>query len=114
MPAISVSVPSSTINIIISTSILYTMQREYCVALGKGRPNYQKYNKTTRYYAMENSRFLHLMHGDTVIQLFHTNRGPWPEIVHLMVNELLRVSSVNQSSIFMFNNLSPCMEILTF
>lgn len=94
VPVISVSVPSSTINIIITTSILYTMQREYFVALGKDRLNYQIYSKTTRYYVMENSRFLHLMHGDTAIQLFHTNRGPWPEIIHLMLNEFLRALSV--------------------
>lgn len=64
------------------------MQREHFVVLGKDRSNDHKYNKTTRYYGMENSRLLHLIHGDIIIELFHTNKGSWPQIVRLMVNEI--------------------------
>lgn len=71
------------------------------MALSKDRPNYQEYNKNTGYYVMENSRFHHLMHGDTVIQVVScNNRGPWLEIVHLMVNELLRV--LCQSKLYIY------------
>lgn len=66
------------------------MKREHFVALGKDTSNNHKYNKNARYYVMENSRLLHLIHGAIVAELFHTNKGPWPEIVHLMVNELLK------------------------
>lgn len=48
---------------------------------------------------MENRRFLCV----TQSHISHTNRGPW-----------LRVYYVNQSSIFIFNNLTACMEILAF